>query len=203
MVLVGRRLLPNRDPIWGNGRIERPEELVDLYNLRERWHRLRISDGSRLNDLTLTEACLNCEFGVIVLGLERDGRIYGALQSDERLRVGDVLLLQGHDHDVAAAAAAWGAELPARRAAGLGLVGSGRRRGDPRASLGPGRQDRGRDAVPPALQRRSTGHLARRSGFPQPPGRHSLADRRRASVAGDRAPARPIAPRSGSPDLDR
>ncbi len=110
MVLVGRRLLPDRDPVWGNGRAERPEELVDLYSLRERWHRLRIADSSRLNGLTLTEACINCEFGIIVLGLERGGRIFGTLRSDERLAAGDVLLLQGHDHDVEAAATAWGAE---------------------------------------------------------------------------------------------
>jgi di/tricarboxylate transporter len=110
MVLVGRRLLPDRDPVWGNGRAERPEELVALYNLRERWHRVRISDSSRLNNLSLTDACLSCEFGIIVLGLERAGRIYGTIRSDERLTAGDVLLLQGHDHDVAAAATDWGAE---------------------------------------------------------------------------------------------
>jgi di/tricarboxylate transporter len=114
MVLIGRRLLPDRDAVWGNGRAERPEELVALYNLRERWHRVRIVASSRLNNLTLTEACLDCEFGIVVLGMERAGRIYGTIRSNERLVAGDVLLLQGHDHDVVSAAAAWGADyLPA------------------------------------------------------------------------------------------
>ena len=107
MALVGRHLLPNRDSIQENGKDRSPEELVSLYCLAERWHRLRVQVGSRLVGQTLHDACLGCDYGIAVLALERAGQTQRPVNPDAPLQAGDVLFLQGHDHDMEALSADW------------------------------------------------------------------------------------------------
>ena len=108
MALVGRHLLPNRDAIQENGHDRSPAELISLYCLAERWHRLQIGLGSRLVGKTLQQACLGCDYGIAVLGLERNGQTQRPVDPHATLHAGDVLFAQGHDHDVEALAADWG-----------------------------------------------------------------------------------------------
>ncbi len=79
MALAGRHLLPNRDAIQENGHDRSPEELVSLYCLAERWHRLRIGPGSRLVGQTLQQACLGCDYGIAVLG----AFVFGVTEDDD------------------------------------------------------------------------------------------------------------------------
>lgn len=107
MALLGRHLLPSRDMIQGNGRAGRPEELVSLYCLAERWHRVQILPGSNLVGRTVSETRPGGNYGITVLGLERVDRPHRPLREDEPLQVGDILLAQGHKHDVEALAKDW------------------------------------------------------------------------------------------------
>ena len=104
MTIVGRRLLPSRDPIQEDSRVTAPDELVALYCLNERWQRLRVPPNSPLAGQTPEAANLAGRYGVTVLGLERAGRPSRPARPDETLQVGDVLLVQGHDHDIEALA---------------------------------------------------------------------------------------------------
>ena len=100
MVMVGRHLLPSRDPIQEDSHVADSDELVSLYCLTERWHRLHVQPISEIVGCTLAETCLGCNYGVAVLGIERAGQPCRPIGMGEKIQVDDVLLVQGHDHDV-------------------------------------------------------------------------------------------------------
>jgi di/tricarboxylate transporter len=96
MLLLGQRLLPDRDPVQrltGNG--EPDVDLVDFYRLGERLFRGRIPQGSPLIGKTLAESGLRQNFELAVIGIERRGETRLNLDKDSILRRGDVLLIEG------------------------------------------------------------------------------------------------------------
>jgi len=96
MVLIGRRLLPDRSPAERLAAAAGPEvDLVDLYRLGERLFRARIPHGSVLIGQTLAECGLRQDFELSVIGIERRGESRLAPAKDFVLRRGDVLLVEG------------------------------------------------------------------------------------------------------------
>jgi di/tricarboxylate transporter len=96
MVLVGRRLLPDRSPAERLASAAGPEiDLVDLYRLDERLFRARVPYGSPLIGKTLAQSGLRHDFELSVIGLERQGEASLGLSKDQLLRRGDVLLVEG------------------------------------------------------------------------------------------------------------
>jgi di/tricarboxylate transporter len=96
MLLLGRRLLPDRSPAERLAATAGPdEELVDLYGLGERLFRARIPYGSALIGKALAESGLRQDFELSVIALERRGDTRLAVDKDTVLRRGDVLLIEG------------------------------------------------------------------------------------------------------------
>jgi di/tricarboxylate transporter len=114
MVLLGRRLLPDRRTQQDLQRVETPEELMARYRLPSDLYRLRVRQGSKLVGQTVAEAGLGQGFSVSVLEILRSqqpGRLpqLRGLQSvvldGTRLAADDVLVVQGSGSDVSHAAA--------------------------------------------------------------------------------------------------
>lgn len=96
MVLLGRRLLPDRTPEERFRDIADPDvDLVNLYRLGERLFRARIPAGSPLIGQTLGESGLRQDYELSVVGLERRGEIVRAPGKESVLRRGDMLLVEG------------------------------------------------------------------------------------------------------------
>jgi di/tricarboxylate transporter len=96
MLLVGQRLLPDRDPVEQLARAEGPEvDLIDFYRLGERLFRARIPHGSPLIGKTLEESELRQNFELSVIGIERRGETLLDVGKDTILRRGDILLIEG------------------------------------------------------------------------------------------------------------
>lgn len=127
MVLVGRRLLPDRRPKLEGQRVATPEELVDIYRLPDDLYRLRVRRGSELAGMALAESHLRLEYCVSVLKiLRREAprpsftlfqarltdpppakRITLIPEADTRIEDDDILIVQGDVDDVSHAAAVW------------------------------------------------------------------------------------------------
>jgi len=92
MVLIGRRLLPSRDPAREFSS-EREKDFKSLYALHDRMVFLHLSEGSILHGKTLSESRLGSVLGLNVLAVIRDGRTMLSpepafvLQADDRLMV--------------------------------------------------------------------------------------------------------------------
>ena len=96
MVLLGRRLLPDRSPVEQLAEVAGNDvDLTDLYRLGERLFRARIPYGSALIGETLAESGLRQDFELSVIGIERRGEARLAPTKDFILRRGDVLLIEG------------------------------------------------------------------------------------------------------------
>jgi di/tricarboxylate transporter len=96
MLLVGQRLLPDRDPFERLAAAEGPEvDLIDFYRLGERLFRARIPHGSPLIGKTLAESGLRQNFELSVIGIERRSDTLLGVDKDTILRRGDILLIEG------------------------------------------------------------------------------------------------------------
>ena len=96
MLLVGQRLLPDRDPAALLATATGPDEdLSDLYRLGERLFRGRVPHGSPLIGQTLAESGLRQNFELSVIAIERRAETRLAVDKDTILRRGDVLLIEG------------------------------------------------------------------------------------------------------------
>jgi di/tricarboxylate transporter len=96
MVLIGRRMLPERTPEERLAEVGGPDvDLVDFYRLGERLFRARIPYGSVLIGQTLADSGLRRDFDLSVIGIERRGEARLAPTKDFILRRGDVLLIEG------------------------------------------------------------------------------------------------------------
>ncbi len=130
MLLVGRRLLPDRKVKMEGHRIPTPKELIDLYRLPDNLFRLRVRRGSGLVGRTLPGSRLGHDYEVTVLKIMRpsearpasisllrgrgeggDGRSAKAIpiipETDTKIQLDDILIVQGDGSDVAHAAAHW------------------------------------------------------------------------------------------------
>ncbi len=120
MLVVGRRLLPDRKPEAALQRVETPQELIAHYRLPDNLFRLRVRRESDLAGRTVAGAALRQRFGVTVIEILRPssalpmsdllGRSDGAQSiqpgPETVLEGGDLLIVQGDGNDVGAAAAA-------------------------------------------------------------------------------------------------
>jgi di/tricarboxylate transporter len=126
MVLVGRRLLPDRAVRRDVQEVETPEELLNLYRLPDSLFRLRVRSRSRLVGQTLSASDLGRDFGISVLEIARPAqprtvariasqKIVIQSEEDELLRprqdftiqTDDVLIVQGQPSEISKAAARW------------------------------------------------------------------------------------------------
>ncbi len=85
MVLVGRRLLPSRQP----------QNFQESYNLREYFSEVRILPESKLAGLTLGESRLGSDFDLNVVGLIDVEHIRRIPHRDHRFRSGEILIVEG------------------------------------------------------------------------------------------------------------
>jgi di/tricarboxylate transporter len=106
MVLVGRRLLPEREGAQG------PR---DVYRLREYVAEVRVSTKSRLAGKTLLESGLGKDFDLTVLAIERDGGSRSRVRRDTLIQAGDLLTVESSADDLVAACGALGFEIEAER----------------------------------------------------------------------------------------
>lgn len=101
MMLVGRRMLPDRSPLerykWA---ISNPALLSDLYNLPERLYKAEITSGSILEGKTIAQSRIGEALGLSVLAVARSGRTVLAPKPDFALRRGDVLRVLGRGERV-------------------------------------------------------------------------------------------------------
>ncbi len=86
MLFVGRRMLPS---IGGE------DSFTDQYRIREYISELLVLPGSHLIGKTLSEADLNRELDLNVLGIIRDNKPIMSPQSRERIRLNDLLIVEG------------------------------------------------------------------------------------------------------------
>ncbi len=94
ILLVGRRLLPVRDP---RDEVRRPAErdMAESYALQERLFRVRIPPRSLLDGRTLGESRLGSALGLHVLSIRRGREVQAAPGPGFRLRGRDRLVVQG------------------------------------------------------------------------------------------------------------
>lgn len=125
MVLVGRRLLPERRSVQDVQRVETPEQLVALYRLPDNLFRLRVRRGSALIGQTVVEADLGKAFQISVIEMLRSRQSRPPLEGhrlskilqpvnlervsreETPIAVDDILVVQGTGNDVSHAAAYW------------------------------------------------------------------------------------------------
>ncbi len=96
MVLVGRHLLPTRDPIQAlSGKRSDRGEPEDIYNLEERLALVILPKDSPLAGKTLEESRIGQALGLTILGLQRHGRTQMTMNSQTILQGDDTLLTLG------------------------------------------------------------------------------------------------------------
>lgn len=101
IALVGRHKLPGDSPIE---RTMAPDasvksDLLEAYNLRERFFRARVPENSFLAGKTLRECTLREDFDVNVVAIERGTERLLDPAPTARLEEGDVLVLEGDESD--------------------------------------------------------------------------------------------------------
>lgn len=92
VAVVGRHLLPRRDPLGDTGG---GSSTTALFELGERLLTIPIPTGSPLAGLTLASARLGSALGLTVVAVVREGRVVPAPGRDTVLRGGDRLLALG------------------------------------------------------------------------------------------------------------
>jgi len=90
MLLIGRRMLPNRG---------REESLAEQYSMREYVSELLVLPYSRFVGKTLSESDINGELDLTVLGIIRDDKRIPA-RAYERLQMNDLLIVEGKLEDI-------------------------------------------------------------------------------------------------------
>ena len=101
IAFFGRRSLPGDSPL---DRTLAPEatskgDLIEAYKLGKRLFRARVPKASFLNGKTLAECTLREDFDVSIVAIERHGNKILNPSPQTRLKVGDVLVLEGSEED--------------------------------------------------------------------------------------------------------
>jgi di/tricarboxylate transporter len=94
MVLIGRRLLPSRDPAREFSS-DRTKDFKSLYDLHERMVVLHLPADSILHGKTLAESRLGSVLGLNVVAVIRNGRTQLSPEPAYTLQSGDRLLVEG------------------------------------------------------------------------------------------------------------
>lgn len=92
VALVGRHLLPRRDPLGDARGARRP---TALFELDERLLSITIPEESPLDGLTIGSSRIGSALGLTVVAVTRDGRVVPAPGRDTMLRANDRLLALG------------------------------------------------------------------------------------------------------------
>jgi di/tricarboxylate transporter len=96
LTTLGRRILPVRFPAGQMAREERLHaELAGLYGLHKNLSELEVLKGSCMAGINIKEGDWGHRFGINILGISRAGHINLGPHTDEVVRVGDTLLVQG------------------------------------------------------------------------------------------------------------
>ncbi|WP_420631515.1 SLC13 family permease [Candidatus Leptofilum sp.] len=105
MVLLGRRLLPERDPLRTRALDGQSGEAADVashYDLQERFAVIEIPPDNPLVGKTLAESRLGQVLGLTILGLQRQGRKRMTIQPETVLQSNDQLLALGRTDQLTA-----------------------------------------------------------------------------------------------------
>jgi di/tricarboxylate transporter len=108
MLLVGRRMLPDRQAEQFIQEIATPEELVDLYRLPDDLYRLRVRRYSNVEGRSLSDLALTSNYGITVIDILRNPDhppVFKPLTPQQTLLQDDVLVVKGKPEAVARAAA--------------------------------------------------------------------------------------------------
>jgi di/tricarboxylate transporter len=101
MALVGRHLLPDRDPSPEQSVARRSgSELEKAYQLRDRLWEVRVKEDSRMVGKPLSETDLGERLGLAVAAIWRGRQAIFAPASDEVIRANDILLIVGREERV-------------------------------------------------------------------------------------------------------
>ncbi len=101
MVLIGRRLLPDRRPLDELARQEGSRvDLAAFYEIKERLHEVHLNPGSQLIGQPLQKTGIGSQLGLIVMAIERNGHLLRSPSPHEIIRKNDVLLIAGRDEVV-------------------------------------------------------------------------------------------------------
>ncbi|HWS23100.1 MAG TPA: SLC13 family permease [Anaerolineales bacterium] len=96
MAFWGRRLLPTDTSFERQEMMRQAEtDLLNMYQLNERLFRAKIPRGSALNNKKLSESFLRDHYGLNVIAVERETRVFLSPGSDFVFQTGDIMLLQG------------------------------------------------------------------------------------------------------------
>jgi len=96
MAFLGRRLLPTDTSFERQEMMRQAEtDLLNMYQLNERLFRAKIPQGSALNNKKLSESFLRDHYGLNVIAVERETRVFLSPGSDFVFQTGDIMLLQG------------------------------------------------------------------------------------------------------------
>ncbi len=96
MLTLGRRLLPNGEEDEGGKTNRNLRDMARDYGIEEGLHRLQVSPGSPLRNMTVGEIGLRRNFGITVVAVERHGTLLSGLKPvfiGTRLQQGDVLFV--------------------------------------------------------------------------------------------------------------
>lgn len=86
MALIGRRLLPSRQP---------PSDPLSIRQIGEYFSEVQVLPGGRLAGRTLEESRLGAEYDLTVTAIMRDGEMITAISGDSRIQPNDLLILRG------------------------------------------------------------------------------------------------------------
>lgn len=109
MILIGRHLLPRRAVT----------EEWQVSQMRDYVTEVRVSDTSPLVGKTLAESRLGADYDLTVLAILRDGRVQTTLNRDTRLRLDDLLMIEGQAESLIEARDTLNLELESERKFGL------------------------------------------------------------------------------------
>lgn len=96
LITLGRRQLPNRHPIEELQQQERKrEDLLSLYQIKERLFAVRPKPGSALIGRTLADARIGDQLGLTVIAIEHNNHFALAPAADTLIRKQDTLVIEG------------------------------------------------------------------------------------------------------------
>lgn len=94
MTFIGQRLLPNINP-GGGARAATPQQLAEIYGLKQGLLELYVTGGSLMADASVLEGGWSDRLGLTVIGVSRGGRILLSPDQNFRILEGDVVLTGG------------------------------------------------------------------------------------------------------------
>ena len=96
VLLIGRRLLPMRDPVGQASSFHRlREELLQTYSMESSLFEISVPPGSAMAGLSIRQGRWRTKIRLNVLGISRNGTFISAPSPNTLIREGDIILAQG------------------------------------------------------------------------------------------------------------